>query len=174
MATTSSMSSSLIMIDNDLRKISIPTSIRHLGVESDDGVLRLYFSMPKMCGDTDLSDFSIRINYLNAKGEGDVYIVDDAANGAGVILFSWLVGRNATEYKGTVHFIVCLKKLNEDGTVDKEFNTTVASLPVLEGLETNKLIVEQNPDLPDLIESLLIKVQKTIDERLGFIENGTY
>ena len=50
-----------LVISNDLRTISIPSSVPNLGVESDDDVLRLNFKMPLYIGDIDLSTFSIRM-----------------------------------------------------------------------------------------------------------------
>lgn len=147
----------LLIIDNDLRKISIPRSVKMLGVESDEDVLRLRFRMPRMCGDTDLSDFVIRINYVNAKGIGDIYTVSDTSIADDTITFSWLISRNATAYKGSVRFIVCLKLYDETGLLIKEYNTTVSSLPVLEGLEVSDIIIEQNPDI---IEKILLRLDK--------------
>lgn len=151
-----------LVIDNDLRTITIPPSVKHLGVESDADVLRLQFRMPSTYGEIDLSTFAIRINYMNANGVGDVYVVEDAAAAAGFITFSWLVGRSAAAYKGNVHFIVCLKNVNLSSVITEEFNTTVATLPVLEGLETTEKVAQQNPDV---LENILA--------RLGRLETGS-
>ena len=140
-----------LIIDKDLRTIIIPSSVKNLGVESDDDVLRLKFSMPRMYGDVDLSDFSIYINYMNAKNTGDVYVVDDKTIADDTITFSWLVGRVALAYKGNVRFIVCMKKHDGDSNVIQEYNTTIASLPVLEGLETGETVIQQNPDIIEML-----------------------
>ena len=143
-----------LIIDKDLRTITIPSSVKNLGVESDDDVLRLKFSMPRMYGDVDLSDFSIYINYMNAKNTGDVYVVDDKTIADDTITFSWLVGRVALAYKGSVRFIVCMKKHDDDSNVIQEYNTTIASLPVLEGLETGETVIQQNPDIIEMLLTL--------------------
>ena len=143
-----------LIIDKDLRTIIIPSSVKNLGVESDDDVLRLKFSMPRMYGDVDLSDFSIYINYMNAKNTGDVYVVDDKTIADDTITFSWLVGRVALAYKGNVRFIVCMKKHDDDSNVIQEYNTTIASLPVLEGLETGETVIQQNPDIIEMLLTL--------------------
>ena len=143
-----------LIIDKDLRTIIIPSSVKNLGVESDDDVLRLKFSMPRMYGDVDLSDFSIYINYMNAKNTGDVYVVDDKTIADDTITFSWLVGRVALAYKGSVRFIVCMKKHDNDSNVIREYNTTIASLPVLEGLETGETVIQQNPDIIEMLLTL--------------------
>ena len=156
MATADELLSTLdtdktLIIDKDLRTITIPSSVKNLGVESDDDVLRLKFSMPRMYGDVDLSDFSIYINYMNAKNTGDVYVVDDKTIADDTITFSWLVGRVALAYKGNVRFIVCMKKHDDDSNVIQEYNTTIASLPVLEGLETGETVIQQNPDIIEML-----------------------
>ena len=158
MATADELLSTLdtdktLIIDKDLRIITIPSSVKNLGVESDDDVLRLKFSMPRMYGDVDLSDFSIYINYMNAKNIGDVYVVDDKTIADDTITFSWLVGRVALAYKGNVRFIVCMKKHDNDSNIIQEYNTTIASLPVLEGLETGETIVQQYPDIIEMLLS---------------------
>ena len=147
-----------LYIDFDTRQILIPNSIHQLGVESDDDVKKLTFSVPKTYYDCDLSTFRIFINYMNANKEGDLFSVkkEDVREVDGNLEFDWLVGRHAVAYKGTAIFNVCMKKGSmqpdpEDGTqeifvVDQEFNTTVAKLPVLEGLETSEAFVQEYAD----------------------------
>lgn len=162
-----------LIIDKDLRTITIPSSVKNLGVESDDDVLRLKFSMPRMYGDVDLSDFSIYINYMNAKNTGDVYVVDDKTIADDTITFSWLVGRVALAYKGNVRFIVCMKLYDSAmEEVIKEYNTTIASLPVLEGLETSEAAIEQNPDILTYINELINMKVDIITPTIG--ENGNW
>ena len=149
-----------LYIDFDTRQILIPDSIHQLGVESDDDVKKLTFNVPRYYYGTDLSEFTIYINYLNAKKEGDVFevlgdnVIIDEGN---TLTFDWIVGRHAVAYKGTAIFNVCMKKGSmqpdpEDATqeifvVDQEFNTTVAKLPVLEGLETGEAVIQEYADI---------------------------
>ena len=143
------------VIDNDLRTITIPSDIQNVGVESDEDVRRLYFQMPKQYHEVDLSEFDIRINFMNANNQGDVYAVTDKQVTGDNITFSWLVGRNALAYRGNIRFVVCLKKVDAEGAVQQEFNTTVAQLAVLEGLETTEAVVAENPDI---IEQILARL----------------
>lgn len=152
-----------IVINDDLRTMTIPESIVLLGVESDDDVNRIPFRMPKEYCGYNLSEFSARINYMNQKGQGDIYIIDDLAVDGDYMTFTWLVGRNACAYKGKTKFVVCLKKFADDGeTVVQEFNTTVYSLPVLEGLETVDAVEQQNADIIEYI-LYLIEQSGTVD-----------
>lgn len=148
------------------RKIVVPPGIKNIGVESDDDVMCLPFSIPRYFGDVDLSEFDIRINYKNARGEGDVYLVNEfATTDAGMIEFEWIVGRYAVAYEGEVIFSVCLKKMDENSIVVKEFNTTICSLSVLKGLETDGAIIQENPDL---INQMIDQASK---EASGYLED---
>lgn len=165
LAKTSNTDKTLV-IDNDLRTIEIPSSVTNLGVESDDKVLRLNFRMPRYLGKTDLSIFAIRINYLNASGEGDTYFVNDMEIVGDNLTFSWLVGPNATAYKGDTQFNVCMKIVDSQGYIQKEYNTTIATLPVLEGLETEKGIVESYPDILEQWKNQLFGISGTEEAKL--------
>ena len=155
----------VLRIDNELRTISIPSAVKLLGVESDEDVKVIEFEMTRYHGEFDLSEFSVRINYLNANNEGDIYKVTDLAVGEQTMTFSWLIGRFASAYKGTVQFIVCLKKLTEELVVEKEFNTTLARLPVLEGLETSQQVLQNHPDI---IEQMLKYMETPVSsEEIG-------
>ena len=159
----------IIVINDDLRTMQIPSDIALLGVESDDDVNRIQFQMPKEYCGFDLSEFEARINYMNANNVGDIYVADDLAvdgDDPSLMNFTWLVGRNACAYKGNTNFIVCLKKFDTDGDVIQEFNTTVYSLPVLEGLETTEAVVQQNADI---IEYILQRIQEA-----GLIDPDDY
>lgn len=137
------------VIDSDLRTIIIPKNITNLGVESDDDVMIVPFRMPATYCGISLSAFKIKINYLNANAEPDVYEVDSVAiNADGTMSFSWLVGRHAAMYKGDVKFSVCMKDVNSTtGEVRREFNTAIATLPILEGLETGEQAIAEYNDI---------------------------
>ena len=137
-----------LVIDNDLRTITVPNKISILGVESDDSVNRLYFKMPATYCGIDLSEFSVRINYRNAQGEDDFYLVTDISKVDDQITFSWLVGRHAFAKSGEVLFIVCMRKYDTDNTtVIKEYNTLITKLSVGKGLETDEAVVIEYTDV---------------------------
>lgn len=159
--------SNVFEIDNDLRTIHIPITVKNIGVESDDEVKRLEFTMPKEYGEFDLSQFRIRINYMNANGDKSIYLVEDKKVSGDNITFSWLIGRDVTKYKGQVKFIVCLKISDEKGKILKELNTTLCRLEVLEGLEVVPVIDEKTTDI---IEQLLRMVET---ETVGTVQKVT-
>ena len=159
--------SNIFEIDSNLRTINIPITVKNIGVESDDDVKRLEFTIPREYGEFDLSQFRIRINYMNANGDKSIYLVEDKKVSGDNITFSWLVGRNVTKYKGQVSFIVCLKLSDEKGEILKELNTTLCRLEVLEGLEVVPVIDEKTTDI---IEQLLRMVET---ETTGAVQKVT-
>lgn len=167
--TDSSDTDNALYVDVESRKIQIPTSVVCLGVESDDDVKKLTFNIPRFYHDTDLAGFKIYINYLNAIKEGDLFevlpenvVIDDA----GTLTFDWVVGRNALAYKGNVIFSICMKKVSETETdedgapiIIQEFNSTIATLPVLEGLETSSDIAIEYSDIFMQWQELLFGIE---------------
>ena len=137
-------------IDSDLRTIHIPAEIQVLGVENDKEVHRVHFRMPRKYGEFDLSEFKIGVGFENAEGKGNVYEVDDRVAGSDYITFSWLAEELATAVRGNTTFAVSLQKFAEDGSKEKEFNTTTAIMKVLPGMK-----VEIVPGTTLLITSVL-------------------
>ena len=144
------------VIDPESREIVIPETYQILGVESDEKVERIEFECPKIVGDNiDLSKLQIRINYQNANGDKDQYIVEDVETNGDNIEFSWLLSRKVTMYRGTVNFVVCAVKVSGE-TIQNEWNTTLATSQVLEGLEvdTPEPSEEQSDVIAQLIEMM--------------------
>ena len=134
-------------IDPETREISVPETYRIIGVESDEDVERVWFKCPKIVGDNiDLSTLFIYVNYENASGEKDRYYCQDMSVEGDFITFSWLISRKCAKTRGTVRFIVCAKKSQEDD-VTNEWNTTVAESEVLEGLEPDESFEETQTDI---------------------------
>ena len=152
------------IIDADSRKITVPDEYKLLGVESDENVERVYFKCPKIVGDgIDLSTLGLRINYQNANSQKDSYPVDELTVENEFITFSWLLSRKAVAYKGTVKFIVCAVRTGDDGMVSNEWNTTIASAEVLEGLEVDFSSIPDEEG-KDLLESLIAQSQVKLME----------
>lgn len=158
-----------IVIDSDLRTMTFPASVNNIGVENDKDVHKLNFKMPRYFSGYDLSEFIIHINYVNANGDADMYYVLDPTVEENEIKFSWLVGRHACLYRGSVMFIVCLKLADGEGDVAQEFNTTLASLQVLPGLETEPTILETEHDV---IEQLLLSINDTNAKIKAVLDTG--
>ena len=156
------------VIDPESREIVIPETYQILGVESDEKVERIEFECPKIVGDNiDLSKLQIRINYQNANGDKDQYIVEDVETNGDNIEFSWLLSRKVTMYRGTGNFIMCAVKVS-DSDITNEWNTTVAEAEVLEGLEIETVIDEESSDV---INQLIAIIQITSDDSIDQIQS---
>lgn len=147
-------------IDQDTRIITIPDARKLFGVESDENAERVYFECPrKPCENVDLTQFILCINYENANGEKNVYLIEDAKNEGENLTFSWLLSRNVTKYKGTVNFIFCAKRV-QDNEVIVEWNTIPAQGIVEQGLEATQQIEEHSIDVLEQVLVRLVEVEE--------------
>ena len=141
-------------VDDDTRLVTVPDKYKKLGVESDEKAKRIWFRFPKLVGNNgvDLSAIGVRVNFRNANGDGDIYIVEDLTTDGDYVTFSWELTRKVTAYKGNVSFVVCAVKSATDGTIKNEWNTTLnKECEVLEGLEVTEQITQENPDIIEYI-----------------------
>lgn len=159
-------------IDLDARTIDIPEKLQIVGVESDEDVTRRKFKMPWKYGDVNLSSFNIRINYRNAAGSEDVYIVTDMKVTDDVMTFSWLLNRKAMRAKGSIQFVVCmvLPDSEEDDGIGREWNSTLGTFTVLEGLEVNPIPEEEKAEVIDQLVSIAKECTSKVDG--GYVLDG--
>lgn len=143
-------------IDSNTREIIFLDNSECFGVEFDKNTQRIEFSCPKIVGDNlDLTKCICRINYMNAKGYRDSYLIDDILVDGDNITFTWTLSSKVTAGRGSCLFIFCARQVNEDGVIEKEWNTTVAKASIKRGLETNSHIEEE---YSDILESILLKI----------------
>ena len=166
-------------VNPDTREIIVPEKYKVLGVFSDEKVTKIPFTCPKVVGNNvDLTEYNLYINYQNASGASNAYLIDDIAVSGDNITFSWLLSRYVTLSPGVVKYSFCAKKLDGD-TISNEWNTTIATGLVIQGLEATREIIEENPDI---IEALISKAHthenKAVLDKFAEIEgkptyNGT-
>ena len=143
-------------IDSNTREIIFLDNSECFGVEFDKNTQRIEFSCPKIVGDNlDLTECTCRINYMNAKGFRDSYLIDDILVDGDNITFTWALKSKVTAGRGICLFIFCARQVNENGVIEKEWNTTVAKASIKRGLETNSHIEEE---YSDILESILLKM----------------
>lgn len=169
--------SDICTIDAKTRAIFVPSTIVVGGVQSDKNAERIKFSCPKIVGDNlDLSKFSVRINFENVSSVDfnvsikDQYICDDVAVDGENVTFSWLIGRNAARYMGTVRFIVCAVKTDSDSNISVEWNTAIAEVPVLEGIEIDQPQIGEEEK--DVINQLLELTKNTSAEAVQNVNSA--
>lgn len=134
-------------IDEHLRVISIPKNGVVAGVEGDKNVNKIKFGMNRYYHGFDMSTFSGRILYSNAKGNKNYYNIADMQTSGNIITFSWLVDADAVQYMGKTAFVVYLFK-TQGSELRQKFYSTLATLKVLEGMEVDSAVpVEKQTDI---------------------------
>ncbi len=147
------------------RKLTLTEPQRIAGVESDENVRGLKFKFPKAVEGADFTQMQLRINYINSRQEKGQYIVTDLKPVEGeedYITFTWPFSRLVTHYRGYTKFVICAVKTDENGTITAEWNTALAQMRVLEGLEVED--PEINPEEKDVIAQLISICQSSADE----------
>lgn len=153
-----------LIIDAENRVVLVPDAEAIFGVESDTQSERKHFRCPRYVGDgLDLAACFLRVNFRNANGEVDSYLIEDVAIDGEDITFSWELSRKVTAYKGAVKFNVCAIM----GAGLPEWNTTLAEGTVLEGLEPDSSTVEA--ETADVVAQLLntVAAQTAAVEAVG-------
>ena len=164
----SDTNNNMLTVDIENRSISIPINELIFGVESDQDAERKYFKVSRyLDNNLDLSTMTVRVNYKNANGEKDQYIVTDMVCDGDYIYFSWLLSRKVTEYKGTVSFNICAVLTDEAGLIINEWNTTLATGKVLEGLEATPVITSEAYDVIAQLTAMVISLQDEVAKLSG-------
>ena len=144
----------MISINSNTRQFIIPGSDVSFGVEFDSGTERKYFQCPRYVGDNlDIASCFVRINYRNANGETDFYLVDDLTVDGNNIIFSWVLSPKVTAYKGLVKFVMCV--VGPD--LKLKWHTTQGSGQIYEGMEPDNSHVES--DTADVVAQLIAMVE---------------
>ena len=142
-----------IIIDSD-RFISVPGSLKRLGVQYDHDIETVTFDCPRYWDNHDLSVMNIYVNYLRSdrtygmfKAVNVVVDKDDSR----IIHFDWTISRNVTLTAGKIAFLVCAKNVAEDGTEQNHWNSELCKdCYISEGLELDGNVSDDIR--PDIIE----------------------
>lgn len=150
-----------LTIDPDTLTIDVPENEALFGVENDTHAETKHFLCPRYVGNgVDLLGCFVRVNFRNANGELDAYLVEDMAADGDFVAFSWTFTRKVTAYKGNVQFLVCACYPNTSGGMATEWHTTLATGVVREGMEPDA--TEAEAATADVIAQLLEIVQRSI------------
>ena len=154
----------MIIINSNTRQFNVPGADLVFGVVADSDAERKFFQCPRYVGDgLDLAACFIRINYRNANGKTDFYLVDDMVIDGDNITFSWLLSPKVTEYRGQVKFVMCA--VGPD--LKLKWHTTQGTGQVMDGLEPDNSHVESQT--ADVVAQLIdmVEAQTTAVEKVG-------
>lgn len=143
----------MIVINASTRQFNIPGADMTFGVEADNGSERKVFQCPRYVGNgLDVAGSFVRINYRNANGDIDSYLVNDVTVDGDNITFSWELTPKVTAYKGQIRFVMCVT--GPDTKV--AWHTTLGTGVVLEGLEPDYVAIQA--DTADVVAQLIALV----------------
>nr|DAQ03892.1 MAG TPA: hypothetical protein [Caudoviricetes sp.] len=141
------------IIDNDLRIVSIPDRGIVAGVTGDKNVNRINFQMPRYYNGFDMSEFTTKVNYVNANGNMNYYAVTDLTVENDTILFTWLIDSDAVAYSGVVVFAVNMIKMT-GSKISQSFNTSnKGRMTVLDGIQVDEYVT------PEAQEDILTRIE---------------
>ena len=144
----------MIVVNSSTRQFNIPGADLVFGVESDSGSVIKEFQCPRYVGNNlDLTGCFIRMNYRNANGEIDSYLVKNVAVDGDNVVFGWELAPKVTMYKGNVSFVMCV--VGPDTKV--KWHTTLGRGQVLEGLEPDEALIEEGT--ADVVAALIAMVE---------------
>lgn len=116
-----------IIINAD-RTITVPESIRRIGVQYDHNVETVTFDGPRYWDNHDLSTMDIHINYELSNGVRGSYdvknVYPDDVDGS-MMHFTWCISNAVTKVAGTVRFLVCIRETDEDGNETLHWNSEI-------------------------------------------------
>jgi hypothetical protein len=93
------------------------------------------------------------MNYRNANGEIDSYLIEDMTVDGDNVVFSWVLSPKVVMYKGNVTFVMCV--VGPDTKV--KWHTTLGRGQVLEGLEPDVAVIEEGT--ADVVAALIAMVE---------------
>ncbi len=150
--------------DNDTH-FKIDTATREIKNESGKVVIiqhdhdseRFTFEIPRMVEDHDMSICNVvQVHYLNidaatGTNEPGVYEVGDlqiSPDSDDVVICSWLISRNATQFVGSLNFVVRFRCVADDGTIEYEWATAIhKGINVCESIYNADAIVAEYADV---------------------------
>ena len=143
----------MIVVNTNTRQFNIPGADLVFGVESDNGSERKHFRCPRYVGNNlDLAGSFVRMNYRNANGEIDSYLVEDLTVDGDNVDFSWVLSPKVTAYKGQIKFVMCVA--GPDTKI--AWHTTLGTGIVLEGLEPDYTVIQAGT--ADVVAQLIAMV----------------
>lgn len=142
-------------IDPITRKITNMTERKKI-VQYDHNSERFTFQLPRYIDEHDMSLCDkVEIHYINVSAdktrqEKDVYVVDDlrlSPNDQNIVILSWLISYNATQYAGTLNFLIRFVCTDGDNA-GYVWNTEIFSgFIVAEGMDNGEAVIAEYSDV---------------------------
>lgn len=167
-----------IAVSSD-RYITVPDELKRIAVQFDNNVETVTFDCPRYWDGLDMSKMQIYINYMRPdKVLGMAQATDICINEIDptIMHFNWLITKHLTLVKGKISFLVCVKKVDNNGNEENHWNSELnQEMYISEGLECEEIMVELYPAIitqlltrMDLVEIIASpgKIEEYVNESL--------
>lgn len=146
------------VIDPITREMVNTASRKSCLIQHDHNSERFTFEVPSTIEGHDMLQCdSVQVHYINIDSQTKeqsvgVYEVTDVATIPDLdrpgVCFSWLISHNATEYVGSLNFLVRFACYGEDGNLSYVWNTAIYSgISVSNGIDNGEAIIEDYADI---------------------------
>lgn len=163
-------------IDGVTRAVKNASETKTMLVQYDHNSERFTFEVPRIVDGHDMSTCNVvQVHYINIYSKDKtqqscgVYNVDDlqvSPDSDDVVILSWLIPQDATQYVGSLNFIIRFV-CSSDGDTDYAWNTAIHSgVSVSAGIFNSNEIAEEYPDI-------LLQFEKRIADLESFSELPT-
>ena len=154
------------------RVIEVPDELKRIAVQFDHNIETVTFDCPRYWDGNDMSKMKIYINYKTPDNRVGSYHSDEVTvdtSDTNIMHFTWTISKNVTSVKGTLSFLVCIKKTDASGNEINHWNSELnREMTISEGLECAETILD---DYPDIITHILTRLS-TLEALGGIDENA--
>lgn len=147
------------------RFLTVPESIKKLGVQYDHDVNTVTFDCPRFWDGRDLATMKIYINYMRSDGTLGMSLCENVRldkEDTEIIHFDWVISGHVTEVSGNISFLICAKKVDiSTGLEENHWNSELCNeMYVSVGLKCKETVLKK---YPDIITQLLLKMENTLE-----------
>lgn len=169
------------LIDADTREISTASGNTVL-IQHDHNSERFTFEIPRIVDGHDMSLCNlVQVHYLNIdaatrdqyKGVYKIVDLQISPDSEDVVIGSWLVSSNATQYVGSLNFIVRFACIADDGTVDYAWSTAIYNkISIGAGISNAEEVAEQYADIVAQWEAEFINFETAFENHKAETEQA--
>ena len=163
-------------IDGVTRSVKNASSTKTVLIQHDHNSERFTFEIPRMVDGHDMSTCNVvQIHYINidstdkSKQYSGIYEVEDlqiSPDSNDVVICSWLISANATQYVGNLSFVVRFA-CTSDYSIDYAWNTAIHSnVYVSKGICNSDVVAEEYADILEHWKKELIESGGVTDDRI--------
>lgn len=169
-------------IDPITRAIKNSSTGKNVLIQYDHNSERFTFELPKLIDGHDMSKCNqVEVHYINidstdktkrTEGFFPVKDLQISPESEDVVICSWLISENVTQYAGSLDFLLKFKCVDAEGSVVYRWNTAKHSgISVSSGMDNGNAVAEAYPDIIAEWEARMGDIETALDEIIA-IQNG--